>query len=74
MRRNRKRHSELDPITRMKANARSYANTYLRRGKISKEPCFICKSEDSQMHHSDYGKPLDITWVCRECHLSIHAG
>ncbi len=48
---------------------RSYAGVYLRRGKIKKENCCFCGSDKSQMHHDDYSKPLEIKWVCRECHM-----
>ena len=25
-----------------------------------------------QAHHADYGKPLDVVWVCAPCHAEIH--
>jgi len=64
------------PLTeeqRMKDSCRSYAGTYLRRGKIEKSPCLKCGKSDSQMHHEDYSKPLSVEWLCRPCHLSIPA-
>lgn len=57
---------------RKKSNCRSYSNTYLKRGKIIKEPCLICGDNKSQIHHSDYNKPLLITWYCRKHHLEFH--
>ncbi len=72
MRENRPRHLELTQEQRDKANARSYANSYLRRGKIKKDNCRDCESEKSQMHHEDYSKPLEVIWLCRECHLKLH--
>lgn len=51
---------------------RSYAGVYLRRGKLSKKPCEICGNEESEMHHEDYDKPLDVIWLCVRCHSAIH--
>ncbi len=58
---------------RKKMNARSYANVYLRRGKITRDPC-MCGNPDSEMHHEDYDYPLRIIWMCRNCHLEYHNG
>ena len=57
---------------RRKMNARSYAHVYLSRGKLSRENCVDCRSPKSQMHHADYSKPLEVTWICRPCHLARH--
>lgn len=48
------------------------AKVYLKRGKIAKQPCVRCGSSESQMHHEDYSKPLEVTWLCRPCHLQVH--
>ena len=64
----------MTPAQRRKDNARSYANVYLRRGLIERKPCERCGSENSQMHHEDYSKPLAVEWLCRKCHLAEHAG
>lgn len=53
-------------------NARAYAHAYLRRGKLTRKPCEDCGSLDVQMHHTDYSKPLLVTWLCRKCHLARH--
>ncbi len=71
MRESRKR----NPLTeqqRIKDIARSYAYTYFKRGKLIRQPCEMCGSEESQMHHSDYSKPLDVRWFCRVHHLNLH--
>jgi hypothetical protein len=72
MRDNRKKHSELSEEQKKKANARSYFNTYLNRGLISKECCSVCENPIAEGHHEDYNKPLDVVWLCRECHLKHH--
>lgn len=56
---------------RKKDNCRSYAGVYLRRGNLTKEPC-KCGNSDSEMHHADYDKPLEVEWLCRACHLDHH--
>lgn len=63
------------PLTeeqRKRDNARSYANVYLRRGKIKREPCKDCGGPGEHMHHEDYDKPLGITWLCKGCHRARH--
>ncbi len=72
MRINRPKHSELSEIQRLKANCRSYLNVYLRRGKITKQPCVSCGNTLVEAHHNDYTKPLEVIWYCRECHLNHH--
>ena len=72
MRINRPKHSELNDEQRKKANARSYANVYKRRGKLIQEDCIKCGNPESEMHHEDYDKPLEVTWLCRDCHLEYH--
>lgn len=62
------------PLTeeqRKKDICRSYAGVYLRRNFLKKENCISCGDQNSQMHHSDYSKPLSIEWFCRPCHLAL---
>jgi hypothetical protein len=67
MRANRK------PLTgeaRVRANARSYAKVYLRRGYLLRGSC-DCGAPGAEMHHEDYRKPLEVIWKCRPCHLAL---
>jgi hypothetical protein len=52
--------------------ARHYAGVYLRRGKIARGPCRACGAPVAEMHHADYSRPLDVTWLCRPCHRRFH--
>lgn len=61
----------LNPEQRRKMNCRSYAHVYLKRGHIDRKPCRVC-GKVGQMHHSNYDKPLQIEWLCREHHLAFH--
>jgi hypothetical protein len=65
-----RRHRATHPLSadqKLKDNCRSYAQVYLKRGKIQRLPCVTCASSTSQMHHEDYTKPLAIVWMCRPC-------
>lgn len=70
--RNWRKNKPLTELQKKKDIARSYAGVYLRKGYIKKEPCSICGNEKSEMHHEDYDRPIDITWLCRKHHLELH--
>lgn len=66
---------ELSEEQRRKSVARAYANVYQKRGLLKPKPCEDCSSEKVEKvekHHADYSKPLDVTWLCRPCHLKRH--
>jgi hypothetical protein len=71
-RRHRRRYWALTADQRRRANARSYANSYQRRGRLVPQPCEVCGATDVQKHHDDYDKPLDVRWFCAEHHRSHH--
>jgi hypothetical protein len=56
----------------LKMRARTIANARLKLGIILKEECRLCGCEDSEMHHGDYKKPKEISWLCRKCHTELH--
>ena len=66
------RSNYLSPQARAKANARSYAKVYLKRGKLTKSPCANCGNHTTEMHHPDYSRPLHIVWLCEKCHDMEH--
>jgi hypothetical protein len=58
---------------KFKRKARYTAYNALKYGKIIKEPCAMCGSnENIEIHHIDYSKPMLITFLCRNCHMIIH--
>jgi hypothetical protein len=71
--RNYRRNRTVTHDQHAKELARSKAGVKYRRGNIKKSPCRDCGSEMSQMHHEDYSKPYDVVWMCRGCHLKVHA-
>lgn len=57
-----------------KANAHSKLYYAVKTGKINKPlHCSSCSSQGKiEGHHPDYQKPLQVVWLCRSCHKSIH--
>lgn len=44
----------------------------LKSGKLVALPCLIC-GEKAEAHHPDYGRPLDVVWLCPSHHRQTHA-
>ena len=73
-----KRKREWEPSE--KTHARNVLNSAVRYGKITPKPCERCGadpkrhngSSDVHAHHDDYSKPLDVRWLCAECHIEYH--
>ena len=56
---------------RRRANCRSYANVYQRRGKLRAQPCRRCGSPNAEKRHLDWNRPLLVEWLCRDCRLGL---
>ena len=54
-----------------KYRARQTAQNALRNGTLKRKPCEICGNTQSEKHHEDYAKPLEIKWLCRYHHQVI---
>lgn len=44
----------------------------LLKGLLKKEKCRDCKRIDTQAHHKDYYKPLEVIWLCPIHHKLEH--
>jgi hypothetical protein len=59
----------------LKRKARKTLKNAVVWGKIARPlECSKCLATTGIMHghHHDYSKPLDVTWLCRACHISVH--
>jgi hypothetical protein len=53
--------------------ARLVAATAIRSGALIRQPCEVCgTTRKVQAHHEDYGRPLEITWLCQQHHSQRH--
>ena len=57
---------------RHKIKAHTLINKALKNGTMQKKPCRICGEIESEAHHHDYTKPLDVIWLCRKHHVEAH--
>jgi hypothetical protein len=57
---------------RLKRNARNELNNAILYGKIKRKNCEVCGCDETQGHHENYNRPLDINWLCRSCHTELH--
>lgn len=64
-----KRYSEKHPEKKI---AHQIAGNAIRDGRLKRQPCFVCGDENSQAHHEDYSKPLDVIWYCTKHHAERH--
>lgn len=60
------------PKDAIRARARNLLQSAVRWGKIKHEPCVKCGEVQSQGHHNDYSKPLEVVWLCKVHHGQAH--
>lgn len=41
-------------------------------GRLVPRSCRVCRSKKVEAHHPDYGKPLEVVWLCRKHHKELH--
>jgi len=59
-------------IDRNKRNVRKKLGRAVKSGKIIKLNCKQCGNINTQAHHEDYSKPLEVIWLCKNCHMEHH--
>lgn len=58
-----------------KYKARTAVGNAVRDGRLTRLPCQVCGSTVRvQAHHHDYGKPLDVEWLCFQHHREDEHG
>ena len=58
---------------RYKAMVHSRVQVAINNGTLIRQPCSVCGSINNiEAHHKDYSKALDVVWLCRDCHETLH--
>jgi hypothetical protein len=72
----RRRRRWASPEFQQKIRARHAIQFCVKKGWIVRPK--LCPRCDSKRmiegHHPDYSKPLEVVWLCRECHDTEHHG
>jgi len=70
----RKKTKEYRKANPEKYKAHNKVNNAIRSGKLIKPKyCEHCGVETRlDGHHEDHTKPLDVVWLCRDCHMKRH--
>jgi hypothetical protein len=55
-----------------RTRAHQVISSAIRTGKLKPQPCRVCGSLVSHVHHEDYSKPLDVDWLCAAHHRAVH--
>jgi len=55
-----------------RVSARNSVANAIRDGRLAKQPCWVCGAK-AVAHHPDYGRPLDVVWLCQPHHKQAHA-
>lgn len=57
-----------------KVAVRHLTTAAIKLGLLVRQPCEVCGVTAVQAHHTDYGKPLEVRWLCALHHSDLHKG
>lgn len=61
-----------DSVYNYKDKARAITKNAIESGALIKKPCEVCGDIKVEGHHPDYSKPLEVNWLCKRHHSSLH--
>jgi len=56
----------------VKRSAQNIMALAIQRGKLNRKSCEVCGDANTDGHHRDYLKPLEVVWLCRKHHKAEH--
>ncbi len=66
------RRAERYALNKERYKAKEMIERLVNKGFIQRQPCTKCGNGNSQGHHPDYSKPLEIVWLCQAHHSEEH--
>ena len=57
----------------IKRRAKHKVKIAIAGGVLHPSDCVLCGEPYEVAHHQDYSKPLVVDWLCKKCHLRVHA-
>jgi len=57
-----------------KVKAQQLLQYAVKKNVIQKEHCKVCGNNKTVAHHVDYSRPLNVIWLCQQCHKNVHFG
>ncbi len=70
----RKIRKDKDPWIAVREKTRRKTSELVKRGKLKKKPCLVCRNLSVLAHHENYTNPWEIIWLCESCHKDYHNG
>ena len=61
------------PERKQKHHVRMFTTTAIALGILVRQACEMCGVKETEAHHTDYSKPLEVRWLCRTHHAAHHA-
>lgn len=62
-----------NPCREEKERTRRLTAHAIRAGKLARQPCQACDHEDTHAHHETYDNPMEVVWLCPDCHVMRHS-
>lgn len=68
----RRLRNKTDPKYKKMKAAHTVIAGMVAGGWLTSQPCEVCGKKETEAHHDDYDKPLDVQWLCKKHHKLIH--
>lgn len=48
------------------------AHQAVQNARLAPLTCEHCGEANTEAHHENYNRPLDVQWLCKSCHTKLH--